>query len=182
MAGMMLGFGKEPGDAPGLESAWDLVSAYLPWLCSHGADASIIDCRGPSVLHRLAYWTLDSEPIDLHLIELLLAYGAPLNHADVNGDTALHLPARNLRQTAAARALIARGATIEMINNKGNTALQEAMRGVLWPKQSWEGGKPGGVTREDRIRAQDEGSIGGSLIGQPNNAGKTPRRLQGETR
>jgi hypothetical protein len=37
----------------------------IQWLCSRGADASIVDCSGQSVLHRLAYWSRDGDPLDL---------------------------------------------------------------------------------------------------------------------
>ncbi|KAJ0419740.1 hypothetical protein BJY00DRAFT_301957 [Aspergillus carlsbadensis] len=67
------------------------------WLCSR-------------VLYRLAYWPLNSEPLDLRLINLLLNYGALLDHIDENNKAALHIKARNCQQGAATCMLIKRGA------------------------------------------------------------------------
>jgi ankyrin repeat protein len=163
--------------------------AYLTiqWLCSRGADASIVDCKGQSVLHRLAYWSLDGEPLDLRLLDLLLDHGAPLDHTDENGETALHMRARNLRQAAATQMLIERGAKVDMVNNKGNTPLHEAMRGAPRPRVSWDGVRQEGATLEDRIQAQDEVvqmllEIDGSIMDQSNIKGKSPRQLREETR
>ncbi|KAJ0417672.1 ankyrin repeat-containing domain protein [Aspergillus carlsbadensis] len=167
----------------GSEHAYHTVQ----WLCSRGGDASIIDCRGQSVLHRLAHPSLDGEPLDLRLIDLLLDHGAPLDYADENGETALHIMARNLRQVAATRILIERGARVGVVNRKGNTPLHEAVRGELRPRLSWDGQRQEGVTLEDRLRAQDEVwqalvDVDGSLMGKANKEGKTPRQLREETR
>ncbi|KAL2846042.1 ankyrin repeat-containing domain protein [Aspergillus pseudodeflectus] len=157
------------------------------WLYSHGADAGIIDCTGQTVLHRVARSSLRREPLDLRLIDLLLDHGAPLDHADENGETALHIMARNLRQAAATRVLIQRGARVDLVNNKGNTPLHEAMRGALRPRLSWDGAMQKGVIMEDRIRAQDEVvqtlmEIDRSIMEWRNREGKSPRELREETR
>ncbi|KAL4996713.1 ankyrin repeat-containing domain protein [Aspergillus recurvatus] len=127
------------------------------WLCSRGGDANIVDCRGQSVLHKLAYWSFDGEALDLSLIDLLLDHGAPINYTDESGETALHIMARNLRQAAATSMLLERGGRIDIDDGR----------------QEW-------VTPEDRIRAQNEVveallEAGGSIIDQPIREGKTPR-------
>ncbi|PIG81433.1 hypothetical protein AARAC_005690 [Aspergillus arachidicola] len=87
---------------------------------------------GQTVLHILAFWSLYGEPIDLDVIDLLIAHGANINHADKNGITALHIMARNFRQVKAAQFLIHRGADVNAKTLKGDTPLCEAAwRGVL---------------------------------------------------
>jgi hypothetical protein len=83
--------------------------------------------------------------------------------------------------------LIERGAKVDMVNNKGNTPLHEAMRGALRPRVSWDGVRQDGATLEDRIRAQDEVvqmllEVDGSIMDQSNIEGKSPRQLREETR
>ncbi|KAL4932928.1 ankyrin repeat domain-containing protein [Aspergillus undulatus] len=146
----------------------------------------IIDSRGQSVLHRLAS-SLDGEPIDLNLLDLLLTHGALLDHADQNGDTALHIRAKNLRQVAVVRALVARGARVDVVNKKGNTPVHEAMIGALRPRLSWDGKGQELASLEDRVHSQDEvpeallDGIDG-LMNWPNSAGEMPRQLGEETR
>ncbi|KAH8696474.1 ankyrin repeat-containing domain protein [Talaromyces proteolyticus] len=165
--------------------------AYLviKFLCENGADASLQDYKGQTVLHKLALRSIDGAPIDRALIELLLAHGANLDHIDADGNTALHIMARILRQRQAAQILITLGANFHAKNVKGNISLHEAVVGVLRPRQNLEGNQEN-VTPNDRIKAQDEiiealeNGAGDkrSLMDQPNAAGLTPRQSLEETR
>lgn len=91
--------------------------------------------------HNLAYGSLDGEPIDVALIDLLLAHGADITSVDTNGDTALHVMARNLHQVEAARFLVSKGADVTVVNAKGNTPVHEVMRGLLRMKRPTRGQK-----------------------------------------
>lgn len=73
------------------------------------------------MLHILASRSLDGEPINTALLDLLVAHGANVGHADTDGNTALHIMARNLRQAKAAQLLLSRGADVGAKNLKGNT-------------------------------------------------------------
>ncbi|KAE8330635.1 ankyrin repeat-containing domain protein [Aspergillus sergii] len=163
-----------PGDRNHLYS-------IVRFLCGSGADTSLQDCKGQTVLHILAFWSLYGEPMDLDVIDLLIAHGAIINHADKNGITALHIMASNLRQVKAAQFLIHRGADINAKTLKGDTPLCEAAgRGVLLNRAS-RTEENEYVTLDNRIKAQDAmvgvlQDAGGSLD-QPNAAGKTPRQL-----
>ncbi|KAB8207608.1 ankyrin repeat-containing domain protein [Aspergillus parasiticus] len=155
--------------------------SIVKFLCEGGADASLQDCKGRTVLHILAFWSVYGEPMDLDVIDLLIAHGANINHADKNGITALHIMARNFRQVKAAQFLIHRGADVNAKTLKGDTPLCEAAwRGVLLKKDIRTEGNEY-VTLDDRIKAQDAmmgvlQDAGGSLH-QPNAAGKTLRQL-----
>lgn len=155
--------------------------SIVTFLCESGANASLQDCKGQTVLHILAFWSVYGEPMDLNVIDLLIAHGANINHADRNGITALHIMARNLRQVKAAQFLIHRGADVNAKTLKGDTPLCEAAgRGALLKRDVWTQGNEY-VTLDDRIKAQDTmmgvlQDAGGSLD-EPNAAGKTPRQL-----
>lgn len=69
----------------------------LWFFLENGADADVIDA------HCMA-----GDPINTTLRDNLLSHGAKINHQDKDGNTALHLMARNLRQVQAAKFLISR--------------------------------------------------------------------------
>ncbi|KAL4986302.1 ankyrin repeat-containing domain protein [Aspergillus falconensis] len=161
----------------------------IQWLCSRGANAGIVDHRMQTVLHKLAYSSLDGEPIDLDLINLLLAHGCPLGTRDEDRETPLHILARHLRQQHAAKMLIEYGARVDVVNKEGNLPLHEAMRGAMRPRRSWDGQSQEPVSLEDRVDAQNEvvealldAHSTCSVLDQPNREGKTPRQLREETR
>lgn len=160
----------------------------IQWLCSRGANAGTIDHRMQTVLHRLAYSSLDGEPIDLNLINLLLAHGCPFGTRDEDHETPLHILARHLRQAHAVKMLIEYGAGVDVVNKKRNLPLHEAMSGAMRPKRSWDGQRQEPVSLEDRVNAQNKvvealldahGTC--SVLDQPNREGKTPRQLREET-
>lgn len=160
----------------------------IRFLLEHGADASVSDSNGQTVLHIFAYCSVDGGPIDTALLDLLVAHGANVNHADKDGNTAFHIMARNLRQVQAVKFLLGRGADVRATNAKGDTAFHEAARGILRPRETRDK-KIEEVTVADQIRAQDEmmgvlqeASGGDSMMNQPNAAGRTPRQLRSETR
>lgn len=163
------------------------ANVAIKFLLDHGADASTSDSRGQTVLHVLAYRSVDSDPIDTALLDMLVN-SSNINHADKDGNTPLHIMARNLRQVRAAKFLLEQGADAHAVNTVGNTVLHEAARGIFQPRDTREG-KMEDVTLADKIQAQDEmiavlqqDSAGGSLMNQPNAAGRTARQLLADTR
>ncbi|KAL4870888.1 ankyrin repeat-containing domain protein [Aspergillus spectabilis] len=161
----------------------------LAWLCSRGADASVLDGKGQTVLHILAAGSLDGEPIDCDVIQLLLTHSCPLDATDNNGDTALHILARHLRQAHTVLMLLNHGAKVDVINKSGNLALHEVMRGGMRPKERWDRTGQEAVSMQMRIEAQDgvveallEAHGNERVLNQPNGEGKTPRVLREETR
>lgn len=80
------------------------------------------------VLYKIAAHCLAGEPIHTPLLDILLSQNAKINQQDKDGNTELHLIARNLRQVQAARWLISRGEDVSLTNDKGNTALHECLR------------------------------------------------------
>ncbi|KAL6231044.1 hypothetical protein BDW75DRAFT_244294 [Aspergillus navahoensis] len=102
-----------PGFCDGGVAVRDVTTLHLgSWWNADG---------GQSTLYRLAYSSLDGEPIDLNLINFSQPIEYDLTTQTEIGEITLHTMARNLRQAAAARALIAHGARIEIVSNKGNT-------------------------------------------------------------
>ncbi|KAJ5358737.1 uncharacterized protein N7496_011150 [Penicillium cataractarum] len=157
-------------------------------LLDHGADASICDEAGKSVLHLLAYGSVAGRPLDTSLLESLVTHGADVNHADTDGNRPLHIMARNLRQASAAKFLLSQGADIHATNSKGDTAFHQVARGLLVPRNTVDW-KIEDVTVADKIRAQDEmmsvlqeAVSGDGLMAKQNAEGRTPELLLLETR
>ena len=65
------------------------------------------------------------------MIDLLLAHSASVDDTEMDGNTPLHLMARDLQCVELARALLRRGASIITQNSKGNTPLHEAADGFI---------------------------------------------------
>ncbi|KAE8131505.1 hypothetical protein BDV38DRAFT_290072 [Aspergillus pseudotamarii] len=158
------------------------------FLCEHGADASLADTDGKTVLHELALASHAGDPMNPALLDLMLSHGAGINHADIDGSTVLHLMAKNLRQVNATSFLISRGADVNARDSQGNTPLHTAtMTGVYFARLTREG-KTERTTPDERIKLHEEviaillEAGGSSLMDQPNAAGKSPRQLLKETR
>lgn len=88
------------------------------------------------------------------MIGLLLAHGAIISSVDMNGNTTLHIIAKNLRQVEAARFLISNGANVAAINAQGNTPVHEVMTGLLQAKRPTRGQKYPPVRLADRLRGR----------------------------
>jgi ankyrin repeat protein len=58
------------------------TKGIVRFLLEHGADPSLSDRSGLNVLHKFAYGSLQGEPIDTALLELLVTCGADLHHVD----------------------------------------------------------------------------------------------------
>jgi ankyrin repeat protein len=161
---------------------WSHEGYFMPLtdlLLSHGADRSLYDNKGQTVLHKLASSPTYNEDICPHLLYLLIPY-VNINQTDANGWTALHFMARNLRQVESSRLLISRGANASAINKKGNTVLHEVMGGRLIRRQK-EDGSLEWPTLLEKIQTHDMIiSIlqeAGASMNQPNVEGKTPAQL-----
>lgn len=157
----------------------------LKFFLENGAHADLVDGNDQTVLHKLAARCLDGDPINTSLMDNLLSHGAKMliNQQDIDGNTALHLMARNLRQTQATRFLISQGANVSLINGKGNTALHECLTmGRILERQTSNGVV--GPTLADERKALDEMiaillQVGvDAMMDQTNLAGETPRQLQ----
>lgn len=158
-------------------------STMLRFLLENGADADVVDANYQTVLHKIAAYCMAGDPVNTALMDNLLSHGAKINQQDKDGNTALHLMVRNLRQVQSARFLISRGADASLTNGNGNTALHECLRmGIILHRQTSNG--PVRPTLADRTRALDEMvtillEVGGdAMMDQPNSAGEMPRQLQ----
>ncbi|KAL4935689.1 hypothetical protein BDV06DRAFT_228583 [Aspergillus oleicola] len=60
-------------------------------LLEHGADPSIPEREGQSVLHMLGHCSLQGEPFSSTLLDLLMSHGADINAADSYGNTPLRV-------------------------------------------------------------------------------------------
>lgn len=159
------------------------VDNMLKFLLEKGAHAGLVDDNNQTVLHKMAHYCLEGDPLNTSLMQMLISHGADINQQDVNGNTALHLMARNLRQTKATQFLISQGADVSLTNIKGSTALHECLTmGTILTRETSNG--PIAPTVADRRKALDEMinillHVGGdAMMEQTNQAGETPRQLQ----
>ncbi|KAJ5892307.1 uncharacterized protein N7473_008535 [Penicillium subrubescens] len=160
-------------------------------LLEYGADTTITDDSGRTVLHIVGYSSLGCDPVGTGLLELLVAHGININHADQRGNTALHVMAENLCHISTARFLLDNGADIRATNAKGETPFHAGARGKLFDRTHRDGTFEK-LTIEDRIRAHEETmrileeAVGRDnatmMMSQPNLEGKTPQKLLEETR
>jgi ankyrin repeat protein len=149
-------------------------------LCEKGADAGIRDITGQNVLHILAARTIGAKPVNPSILDLLVAHGAKVNDADLEGNTPLHHMARSLRQVDLIRRLIHHGAGVSATNAKGETPLQRAVAALALAQQNM-GGSLGASTHARRAKAHGEVleilQEAGCRMDQPNIEGKTPYQL-----
>jgi ankyrin repeat protein len=124
-------------------------------LLEHGADLSVPDGRGRTVLHIFGYCTLGSDPIGTGILELLVTHGIKIDHADQNGNTALHLMAQNLCQISTTRFLLDHEADIRATNAKGETPFHAAARGTIIGR-AHKDGTFDKLTTGHMIKAQDD--------------------------
>ncbi|KAJ5946382.1 hypothetical protein N7454_003221 [Penicillium verhagenii] len=149
-------------------------------LLAHGADRSVCDNKGQTALHKLGGSPSYVDPISPDLLEMFIPF-VELNKADINGWTALHWMARNLRQVEPCRLLVSRGADVNAVDNKGHTPVHQAANGKLQRREKadktieWP-------TLEEKIHACD-GIVtvlleAGASMDKPNLEGKTPTQLR----
>ncbi|KFZ13073.1 hypothetical protein V502_06779 [Pseudogymnoascus sp. VKM F-4520 (FW-2644)] len=159
-------------------------------LLEYRADPRIPDASGHTILHLLGYSSHQGDPITTMLLDSILSHGANISHAANNGDTALHIFARNLRQVSAAKFLIEHGADFRVRNTLRETPFHAAARGIL-NHHVRRDGRDMEVTVANKIRLQDEMMQAlkeaaredtAMLMSQPNSDGKTPQDLLRETR
>ncbi|KAE8324550.1 hypothetical protein BDV39DRAFT_180410 [Aspergillus sergii] len=67
------------------------------FLCENGADASLADTNGKTVLHELAVASHTGDPINPALLDLMFSHGADVNRADMEGQ---HCPAFDGKESA----------------------------------------------------------------------------------
>jgi ankyrin repeat protein len=164
------------------------ATAAIQCLLDHGADPTITDRDGKTVLHMLGYGSLHGGPISTTVLESLIAHGLDINHADNKGITALHALVRNLRQISTVKYLLDHGADARSITYNGTTAFHLVAQGRLLELTD-EDGRSRIPTAEDYTRAEDDmlhllqASVEGStLMNQRNMAGITPLELLEQTR
>ena len=140
------------------------------------------------MFHLLAYGSVASNPSDNFRLESLVTHGADVNHADKDGNMALPIMPRNIRQISAAKLLLGLSAHIYAPNCKGDTVFHEKARGILVPRQIIDG-KVEQVPVADKIRAQDEmmsvlqeATSGDEMMVKQNSEGKRPPPVRSETR
>jgi chitinase len=78
---------------------WDTCRCFeetIRFLCEHGADASIQDEKGRSVLYIIGTIGrfVGLPPINRVVLDILVAHGGRINDADEEGETALHILTR----------------------------------------------------------------------------------------
>lgn len=150
----------------------------IKFLCENGADPSLKNRSGETVLHKLGF---SSSRVKPKIIEILMEHGgrAAINYATESGHTALHLIAKNVWQIEAVRALLSHGAEVNAMDSEGNTPLHEAAVGRFPPLNATEN-----MTQAvmDNFEAQNMMFMtlqeGGGSIDQMNKEGKTPRQLK----
>lgn len=152
-------------------------------LCEKGADAGIRDITGQNVLHILAARTIGAQPVNPSILDLLVAHGAKVNDADLEGNTPLHHMARSLRQMNLMRRLIHHGARVNATNTKGETPFHRAMAPLPLARQNMDGTLDA-FTHERRAKAHGEVleilQEAGCRMDQPNIEDKTSYQLLGD--
>ncbi|KAK8124425.1 ankyrin repeat-containing domain protein [Apiospora kogelbergensis] len=139
-------------------------------LLDHGADAALRNHKGDTALGLVI--ATRGHPAPTALVSSLLAHGAALNEAaDAEGNTPLHLAARNLPPSLdIVKFLLKRGADPTLPNAHGDTAAHMASR-------SQAGNYFNDVTRDiEHVLDLFEAASGAAgLCDGANNAGGTPR-------
>ncbi|KAL2822482.1 ankyrin repeat-containing domain protein [Aspergillus granulosus] len=107
------------------------AAAAIQCLLEHGADPTITDRDGKTVLHMLGYGSLQGGPISTTVLNSLVAHGVDINHADNNGVTALHVMVQNLRQVPTVKYLLEHGADPQTSTPNGNTVFHSWLRDVF---------------------------------------------------
>ncbi|KAL3441958.1 ankyrin repeat-containing domain protein [Aspergillus insuetus] len=164
------------------------AAAAIQFLLEHGADPTITDGDGKTVLHMLGYCSLQGKPIRTTVLDLLIAHGVDINHADNKGITALHVMVQNLHQISMVKYLLKHGADLRASTANGNTVFHLVAQGRLLELTA-EDGRSRLPTSKDYTKAEDgmlrllQASLGElTLMSQRNLAGKTPLELLQETR
>lgn len=127
-------------------------------LLQHGVDKSLHDNKGQIALHKLASSSSFNDPINRALLEKFIPH-VDINKPDINGWTALHFMARNLRQVNASRLLVDRGADVHAVNKMGNTHLHGVVGGARLHRREMEDGTLGWPTVAEERRAQEIVSV-----------------------
>ncbi|RFU34748.1 hypothetical protein B7463_g1600, partial [Scytalidium lignicola] len=160
-------------------------SNIAKFLCQNGANAGLRNKKGQTPLHGLGFHVHhgEPEPVDTSLITLLLAHGANVNDIDADGNTPLHLAAKNLQHVETVKFLLSQGADVNARNSEGNTPLHVAAGGNLYHPEKVP-------TLEDKEKVQNEmikvlqraGAPDINSTDEANAAGKTPRQIRDEKR
>ncbi|PYI35430.1 ankyrin [Aspergillus indologenus CBS 114.80] len=164
----------------------DCLEALLDILIMHGADPTVCDEAGRTMLYPLTMIGTDISPIDAETLEKILTL-VDINNADVKGDTVLHWIARRLPQTHAVRIPLSRGANVNAVNKKGNTPLHLAVGASIFPRgRRMDDGKIVETPLEEGFEALEKMieilQDAGASMDQANLAGETPREILQETR
>lgn len=154
---------------------WERIVRFL---CEKGADAGIRDITGQNVLHILATVTIMGEPVNPSILDLLVAHGAKVDEADLEGNTPLHHMARTLRQMDLIKRLIHHhGARVNATNTKGETPIHITTALRLARQKT-------GRIHERSVKAHSEVieilQEAGCRMDQPDIEAKTPNQLLGD--
>ncbi|RYC56098.1 hypothetical protein CHU98_g10111 [Xylaria longipes] len=96
----------------------------VQWLLANGADVNVRNQLGRTALHIAA--TID---VDSDFVREILLYDPDVNAQDNNGETPLHLTGYwTLRPNDIAELLIAHGAGVRIVDNKGDNVLSYLLR------------------------------------------------------
>jgi ankyrin repeat protein len=136
----------EDGATPFIRAAQSGDTELMRFLLSKGADPKIISAHGDTALSTAAGigWvegvTFEwSEKQNVEAVKMCLDSGIDVNHADVEGRTALHGAAHKGR-TEVIQMLVDHGANLEAHDLGSRDTVNGAMKGLTWIPLDWSRG------------------------------------------
>jgi ankyrin repeat protein len=136
----------EDGATPFIRAAQSGDTELMKYLLSKGADPKIISAHGDTALATAAGigWvegvTFEwSEKQNVEAVKMCLDAGIDVNHADVEGRTALHGAAHKGR-TEVIQMLVDHGANLEAHDFGSRDTVNGAMKGLTWIPLDWSRG------------------------------------------